>query len=216
MRVLLGTLVIGAVLAAAGGAAGSVCLPTTHVATDQEMLQQVQQFAFVAEGRIGDRGGAATFEMDLGPDTGAPAAAAQYDWPNGIAVPFSVEYQPSGPLVIFTLGSQQLTYVPDVGLGEIFFRTRATETGTSILLDQLALNGDAICGNSQATGDGLDILRLADQNLLLPWTLTGQATLVWTGTPPSQSRLAFQIKVAAPASTPAEAASWGLLKTIYR
>ena len=188
---------------------------TSHLTSDADMLDLVQDFAFVAEGRIGDRGGAATFELDLGPDTGAPAQTAQYDWPNGTAVPFTLEYDAGLDLVTFTVGAHVLTYAPDPGFAEIYIRARATNAGTAMLVDGLVLNGTPVNDQSHAVGDGLDILRITGEAVQLGFVLTGDATMSWSGTPPTQSRLAFQLKVASPAPVAVEPATWGAIKRLF-
>jgi len=69
---------------------------------------------------------------------------------------------------------------------------------------------------SSAVGPGLDILWISGAALSDGFTLTGTATLAWTGTPPTQSRLAFQIKVAKLAVVGTEDESWGGIKALYR
>ncbi len=199
-----------------GITAASACILTSHVAADADMLAMVQQFAFVAEGRIGDGSGAATFELDLGPDTGAPWTTAQYAWPNGTPVPFSLIYDQGADLVHFTVGATALSYTPAVGFAELFVRTRAVNAGSSILVDNLALDGVPLCDSAQAVADGLDILRVQNQPLQNGFTLTGQVTMSWTGTMPTQSRLAFQLKVATPVPVASEPATWGRVKATYR
>ncbi|UCG51589.1 MAG: hypothetical protein JSW58_15605 [Candidatus Latescibacterota bacterium] len=51
---------------------------TSHLSSDAEMLAVLENVAIVAEGRIGDLGGPATHELDLGDDTGNPDTTAQY------------------------------------------------------------------------------------------------------------------------------------------
>ncbi|MDD4858318.1 MAG: hypothetical protein PHD74_09475, partial [Candidatus Krumholzibacteria bacterium] len=60
-------------------------LVVKHLGTDAELLAIISDTVFVAEGRIGDLGGAATFELDLGKSTAAPSVTAQYAWTSGQA-----------------------------------------------------------------------------------------------------------------------------------
>jgi hypothetical protein len=174
-------------------AAGSVV--TSHIATDAEMLAQIEDLAFVCEGRIGDRGGAATYEVDI--DTGA--LQAQYAWPNAAAVPFSIVYDNLANLLTFTVGGAvTLNYSPPESFTEIYIRTRAVNAGTAILLDSLILNGTALGDTSyaDAAAGGLDILwvRGFDSPSLYGFALTGQSTMNWSGAAPTQSRLAYEVK----------------------
>ena len=202
------------VLAALPVSAGIV---TRHVATDAEMLSYIQTIAFVAEGRIGDRGGAATFELDLGADTGNPATTAQYAWQSGVAEPFTVSYNKITNVATFTLGGRVLTYSPAVSFKEFFVRTRAVDANTSVQVYALVLNGVSVGDLSAATGpDDLDILAVSGVDLYQGFTLTGVAVLTWTGTPPTQSRLAFQIKVGNAPTVPSEESTWGKIKGLYQ
>jgi len=209
------TLVIASlvILASVPASAGIV---TRHVATDAEMLAYIQNIAFVAEGRIGDRGGVATFELDLGDDTGNPYTTAQYPWQSAVAEPFTVTYNNPTNVATFTLGGKTLTYSPGVSFKEFFVRTRATELNSSIQVYDLVLNGVSVGDISSATGPGLDILAVSGVDLFQGFTLTGIAVMTWTGTPPSQSRLAFQIKVGNAPTVPAEETSWGRIKGLYQ
>jgi hypothetical protein len=188
---------------------------TEHIATDAEMLEYLSDTMFVAEGRIGDRGGAATFELDLGQDTGAPGTTAQYDWQSGVAEPFTLTYDHFTGQVTFSLGGIVLNYTtPYFDFDQVFVRTRATEEGTSILVDDLVIDGDGISDQSAAVGNGLDILWIKGANLNNGFVLTGVATLTWTGTPPTQSRLAFQIKIGKAAIVATEESTWGRIKRL--
>jgi hypothetical protein len=211
MRILvIALLFIAAALPAAAG------IETRHVATDAEMLAYIQSIAFVAEGRIGDRGGAATFELDLGDDTGNPYTTAQHPWQSGVAEPFTVAYDKQTNVVTFVLGGKTLSYSPAVAFKEFFVRTRATELNTAIQVYDLVLNGQPLGDISSATGPGLDILAVSGVDLFQGFTLTGTAVMTWTGTAPTQSRLAFQIKVGNAPTVPAEETSWGRMKELYR
>jgi len=202
------------VLAALPVSAGIV---TRHVATDAEMLSYIQTIAFVAEGRIGDRGGAATFELDLGDNTGNPATTAQYAWQSGVAEPFTVSYNKITNVATFTLGGRVLTYSPAVSFKEFFVRTRAVDANTSVQVYDLVLNGLSVGDLSAAAGpDDLDILAVSGVDLYQGFTLAGNAVLIWTGTPPTQSRLAFQIKVGNAPTVPSEESTWGKIKGLYQ
>lgn len=187
-----------------------------HVATDAEMLYYIQNVNVVAEGRIGDRGGAATFELDLGDDTGNPAATAQYNWQSAAAEPFSVSYDPVANLATFVLGGRTLVYSPANTFREFFVRTRAVDAFTSVQVYDLVLNGESIGDVSSAAGpDGLDILAVSGVNLSQGFTLTGVAVLTWGATAPTQSRLAFQVKIGNAPSVPVESTTWGRVKGLY-
>jgi hypothetical protein len=190
-------------------------ITTEHIATDAEMLEYLSDTMFVSEGRIGDRGGAATFELDLGQDTGHPATTAQYAWQSGVAEPFTLAYNNLTGQVTFSLGGINLYYTtPYFDFDQVFVRTRATEAGTSILVDELVIDGETVADQSSAVGSGLDILWIKGASLNNGFVLTGVATLVWTGAPPTQSRLAFQIKIGKAAIVAIEESTWGRIKRL--
>ena len=190
-------------------------ITTEHIATDAEMLEYLSDTMFVCEGRIGDRGGAATFELDLGQDTGAPATTANYDWQSGVAEPFTLSYDHLTGQVTFSLGGIDLHYTtPYFDFDQIFVRSRAVNEGTSILVDDLVVDGETVGDQSSAVGNGLDILWIKGTNLNNGFVLTGTATLAWTGTPPTQSRLAFQVKIGKAAIVATEESTWGRIKRL--
>jgi hypothetical protein len=206
------TLILITLLAGGGPSAG---MTTTHFGTDNELLQYLSDTLFVCEGRIGDRGGAATFELDLGHSTSAPDQTADYDWQNGVPEPFTLSYDPMNSLVTFTLGGITLLYTTSYeDFDAIFVRTRAVNEGTSVTVEDLVYNGENVDDLSSTTGDGLDILLIYGLPIADGFTLAGIATLSWTGTPPTQSRLAFQIKVARSTVIDAEETSWGAMKSV--
>lgn len=194
-------------------------LTVTHVATDAELTSTLTNVAAVAEGRGGDGAGAATFELDLGPDTAAPFVTAQYGWVDAQVEPFTLTYDSDVNEFAFTLGGHVLNFTPVPGFTEIWIRARAVNAGSTCLVGNLTLDGEAVGDQCLADGDatGLDILRIQGGSLDDGFVLVGEATLDWTGSLPSQSRLAFQIKVGTPDSaTPIDAATWGRVKALYR
>jgi hypothetical protein len=189
---------------------------TRHLPSDAELLALISDTLFVAEGRIGDLGGAATFELDLGQSTSAPATSANYGWVSGQAEPFTLSYNNVTGLVSFTLGGITLNYTTPFSLfGDIFVRTRAVDAMRSVVVQDFVLNGQSVGDLSSANGPGLDILWISDATLSSGFTLTGVATLSWTGAAPTQSRLAFQIKIAHLARIGVEGKTWGAIKALY-
>ncbi len=191
---------------------------TEHIATDAEMLYYLSDTLFVAEGRIGDRGGYATFELDVGNDTGAPVQTANYNWQSGIVEPFTVSFVRSTGLVSFSLGGQTLEYTtPYFDFDQIFVRTRAVDAGTSVEVGEIVIDGVGVTDHSVADDtSGLDILWIRGASLNDGFVFQGNAVLTWTGTPPTQSRLAFQIKVGKLGVIANEDFSWGAIKSLDR
>jgi len=179
--------------------------------------------AFVAEGRIGDRGGAATFEIDVGYTTGSPAVTAQYAWVSGTAESFTLSFNAATKLVTWTIGATSVSFtysesghIPISTLNAIIVRARSDATGQSMLVTDLVLNGQPVGDQVSAVGaypgtnapantpnDGLDLLYIGNVAFISGgFTLTGTATMTWGATVPTQSRLAFQIKVGDPTGLP--------------
>lgn len=112
-----------------------------------------------------------------------------------------------------------LSYVsPLSGFTEIFVRTRAVNADSEILVDNLVLDGENVNDNSEAIANsgGLDILWISGGTLLDGFTLSGQTTMSWIGTPPTQSRLAFQLKVGTIQTVPVKGSTWGEVKNLFK
>jgi hypothetical protein len=63
-------------------------------------------------------------------------------------VPFTLTFD--GTSAVFSAGGHTLSYVPTGTIEEIFVRTRAATANSSILVDNLVLNGEAVGATSQA------------------------------------------------------------------
>jgi len=214
-RVLKVAPIFAALLAVAVPAGAE--LMTQHLAFDADMLSVLSDTLFVGEGRIGDGWSAATFEIDLGGDTGSPASTAQYGWPNGSAVSWTLTYDHTTDLVTFTVDGITLNYTtPLDGFSDIFVRTRAVNLESEILVDDMVLDGEAVGDQSNAVGDGLDILWISGGTLFDGFTMTGRTTMSWTGDIPTQSRLAFQLKVGKLLPVRVyDQKTWGKLKSMF-
>ncbi|XWK90837.1 MAG: choice-of-anchor W domain-containing protein [Phormidium sp.] len=150
---------------------------------------------FVAESRIGNNGFGGNNEREFGinTDTGANVAFGDRIWENGGLVDFTLQY--TGSLVNYIVGDRLLSSSAFTGpVTDIFFRTRAANNSTMALSD-LLFNGQAI-SNLLSSGLGsTDVDYLQISNITTPFTLTGKSLMSWTGTAPSRSNLAYQIKV---------------------
>ncbi|MUG95727.1 PEP-CTERM sorting domain-containing protein [Scytonema sp. UIC 10036] len=173
---------------------------------DFENLIKQGQFSekFVAEGRIGDLGGLATYELSINNDIqqgGLPVEQQQYTWVNNQPVDFSLEY--TGNSVKYVVGGQTLSSNAFNGLvSDIFIRTFASRNST-VSLSNLVLNGTsigALDSSSLGIASDVDYLRVSD--ISTPFVLTGQTKLFWSGTtPPRNSQLAYQFKVGGSSKT---------------
>jgi hypothetical protein len=207
-----------AMVALALPAAARAQLGVEYFSRDDVLATVLSDSIFVAEGRIGDRGGAATFELDLGQSTAAPAVTAQHDWQSGVAYPFTLSYDIFTSTATFTLGGNTLTYVSTYNVFDaIFIRTRAIPPATFVGVYDLVLDGIPVPGASVETGpDGLKIMQIYGAPLQDGFTLTGTAKMSWGSTLPVNSQLAFQIKVANMLVVETEAQSWGQVKALFQ
>jgi len=218
LRRTAGSAVLALLTLAASAGTCRADIATSHL-TDDLMLRLMpeSELSFTGEGRIGDRSGAATFELDLGRTTTAPSQTAQHNWQSGIAEPFSLSYDAFTNRVTYTLGGVTLTYQPDRFFNDVFVRTRATQGGSVAVVQDLVLEGMAVGDVSQAAGpDATDVLRISGGSLYDGFSLTGTAVLAWQAPAPTQSNLAFQIKVGAVPVNPIDEITWGRLKALYK
>lgn len=164
------------------------------VADDAAMSALISGFEVgVAEGRWGNNALNGTHELDVGLSTGAPAETRHLIWPKATPVPFTLEWQAS--TLSLTVGSHTLSYGGGGSVNELFLRTRAVTSGSSIVLDDLVLDGYSLGATSQASADGTGILRVSTPLLGDGFVLSGTSTMDWGAESPSNSRLAFQIKL---------------------
>lgn len=171
-------------------------IETEHYTDDATINALINETAFVAEARIGCT---TTFELDLGPDTGAPAQSSNYSWSSGQEEPFVLTYDQPNNKVTFSLGGITLTHNPDPGITitDIFFaRTFANPDGSMVELYDLVLDGENINDSAIAVGPGgLDIMQVKGAAISDGFNLTGKSKMTWIGEKPTQSNMAWQIKV---------------------
>lgn len=174
----------------------------TDAQFNQDKANGLFQEDWVGEGRIG---GPTTFEQNIvnwttNSSNNTPATG-EFSWENGLIVPFTMSYSPSnGGTLTYTLGGQTITSsnltepsrFPN-GINTLYLRTRSTDN-SALTLKNLVVDGTNLSDLvSSSTGDGeVDYLQVSE--LDGDFTLTGEATLSWFGTPPTQSALAFQVK----------------------
>ncbi len=192
-------------------------LRTLHFNTDTELMRYLSESVFTAEGRIGDLSGP-EHELDMGQSTMDLVITASYEWHSGVSEPFSLVYDYNTETVVFSLGGRNLHYSTEhSGFDVIFVRTRAVDGGTIVTIDNLVLNGQWVNDFTGVTGpDGRDVLLIYGVTIARGFALTGTATLSWTGNPPVDQRLAFQIKVARSAVVATESSTWSAIKSLYR
>jgi hypothetical protein len=150
----------------------------------------------VAQGRIGDRGGAATYELGLHVPpsfTGAgplDQAEGQWAWASGQGIAFSLTR--TGGALTFTAGNYSATYgAPLVAAIDVLaFRARGAATSTASFTG-LQMDGTPLAGASATNGVSYAVVEGFGAG---DFSLTGTLLLSWTGGAPSGSSLALQIK----------------------
>jgi hypothetical protein len=150
----------------------------------------------VAQARIG-RPGNADYEIGLHTPpnfTNAsplPGGNTQYNWNSGSPVSFTLSR--AGDDLTFTMGGYSATYngadVSEINL--LVFRA-ASATDSTASLSKLILNGTSLSGPS--AGNGARNSNIVEGIDAGNFTLTGNVTLSWSGSPPVGSNLAVQIK----------------------
>jgi hypothetical protein len=200
----------------------------SYLETDQAFKDLNVDLLFVAEGRIG---GSTTYELDLHDDTGSTNFAVQQQqeltssnyWQSGRVDAFTLAYDALTKIVTYKVGNKTLTYDYTSkftqGVTDIFVRTRANNTNSSMTVKDLLLKdasgtksiaetSSVSCTLSpncttwykDANGNifedvkgGVQYLRIGDVSG--SFSLTGNSIMSWTGKTPTQSNLAYQIKV---------------------
>lgn len=217
----------GVLVAALGLSFPAQALTITPVAGDAALIAALggptePLMRFVGEGRIGDLGGNATFEYDVGTSTAAPASTGNLAWANGENYVFSFDFDAASKVATLALGSNANLVagslklvgapyvasflVPDAsGISDLYLRARATPSSYVLFEDlQLQLAGGGLFDVPGYTGTNTGsgpvspaIVRLSGENFAGGFTLGGSATLAWDPSDlPRNSELAFQFKVA--------------------
>ena len=189
---------------------------TTTAWTGSDAFEARFTAAFISEGRIGNTvTGGGTHELDLGQSTASPATTRDYPWGQGSAIPFTVTYAPTGVgtgTVTFDNNGASLTYNASWADGtndSIFIRARSAKSGSVMNVRDLEIQTSELGGfvpvdSPAGTGDpdgvgatfaqGKNSLQIFGIDLQQGFTLKGTSRWTWT-TAPSQSQLAFQVKV---------------------
>jgi hypothetical protein len=147
LLLILGLVTLGVCTAPNSAKALTLSQNPNFTDTDFENLIQQGEFSekFVAEGRIGDLGGLATYELSINDDIkqgGQPVEQQQYAWVNNQPVNFSLEY--TGNSVKYVVGGQTLSSTAFNGeVSDLFIRTFASQN-SAVILSNLALNGESI------------------------------------------------------------------------
>jgi hypothetical protein len=213
-RIVLVT-AIGAIGLCGGALKASAGEAMTGPANDTQFNQLISgglfKETFVTSSRVG---GASTYELGLLRPDQSVAQSAEYNWVNGQAVDFSLEYD--GTNAVYKVGNMTVNGAFNGGATDLFLRTRAADKTTSLFsnLKFQDATGSITPLNLSSTGAGgsdVDYLRIG--KVQGAFKLSGKTTLSWTGARPSNSNLIAQIKVGTSKSTP-EPATLGALALV--
>jgi hypothetical protein len=213
-RIVLVT-AIGTIGLCGGALKASAGEAMTGPANDAQFNQLIDdglfKETFVTSSRVG---GSSTYELGLLRPDQSVAQSAEYNWVNGQAVDFSLEYD--GTNAVYKVGNMTVNGVFTGGATDLFLRTRAA-TNTTSLFSHLTFRdakGTMMPMNLSSAGAGgsdTDYLRIG--KVRGAFKLSGKTTLSWMGTRPKNSNLIAQIKVGTSKSTP-EPATLGALALV--
>ncbi|GAB4276472.1 MAG: hypothetical protein Fur0025_01630 [Oscillatoriaceae cyanobacterium] len=175
----------------------------SYIDNDDDFNALTPQLSFVAEGRIGNNAGNGTHELNFhGINLNNPTATSDeknFTWSNSVATSFRLTYDAATRNVTYLVGGLLLQATANQNpVRDIFIRTRATIANSSITIANLLLNGVSINRSLSVSGggsweSGMEYLRLS--GIQGSFTLEGTSTMAWGNTRPTNSNLAYQIKV---------------------
>jgi len=199
-------------------------LVVTHISTQEQLDDLIDEIAFVGEGRIGRSGyfkASVPYELGLGTDPDDLERKKKYTWSNGEAVRFELSYDAAENEVVFLVGGRKLTFQPTRGgeATDIAVRAYAEKGGCQLELYDLVLDGKDVGEELAVEGPSrsLDILRIQGGSPSGGFTLSGTVVMRWSGKKPVDEELAFHVgafKSVRPTGT--ETTSWGEIKSKFR
>ena len=166
----------------------------------------------VGEGRIGNNALNGTWERGIWQQggVGTPQRQGNLAWTSGAFVPWSLTWN-GVDTVAFTVAGDTLTWDGVAGgFTDIFVRTRSA-ADSSIAISDWNLDG-VLIGNFFSTGSGdVDYVRIENGGSNFgAFTLRGLVRMDWTGATPTNSALAFQVKLTNVIPTPGALALLGM------
>lgn len=199
---LLAPLVATVGLASLPTAAGAFGL--SFVNNDNDFNDLNPNLAFVAEGRIGNNTGGGTHELNFhGINENNPTATlgneAHFTWESGVSTVFKLMYDATTRNISYQVGNTVLNSIANNNaVSDIFIRARATVSDTSIAIANLVFNGTSLSqslaiGGTSNWSDSMEYLRIS--GVTDSFTLEGTSLMSWGNTLPTNSNLAYQIKV---------------------
>lgn len=162
---------------------------------------------YVAESRIGDGAGAATYELALKePSVVKPIKDKGFNWENKKTYDF--ELKSENGKVTYKVGGTELSSFDLVDMSPnntVYIRAFAGPENTKVKLTNITVDGNTYGGHFMANGDNnqREYLKVTDING--DFTITGQSIFAWSDTDrPRNSNVAYQFKVGNEESVSAE------------
>jgi hypothetical protein len=184
--------------------AGAITLQ--YLSSASEMPTLLDNPAFVAEAQIGKIALSNFYESEAGntqlkhKSLSLKAEDAEnqidFDWSNGKKQPFSLTYD--GSMVRYTVGANTLESKITGWFKDLCIFLRASENGSSTLLDSLKLKDPLTAlsiSSLVATDKDGGLTAFYIHGIAGTFALTGNATLIWTDKPQSRDNVAYQIRV---------------------
>ncbi|OCR02430.1 hypothetical protein BCD67_14380 [Oscillatoriales cyanobacterium USR001] len=114
-------------------------------------------------------------------------------WEKGKAVQFSLEY--TGSVINYIVNNVTLSTTAVTGaVNGMFIRTFAGATGSTSSLTNLVLQGFGGIPDLTSNASTNKVNYLQISGITAPFKITGESTFNWTGTQPTGSNIAYQIK----------------------
>lgn len=178
-----------------------LCLITCLITFNTIHLHSVPGFDAQARGGIAGRG---DWEIGLQGD-GAPLVNAGWDWVSGEIVPFNLTYSVGTQEMVWTFGPagpSQVVLTRTIannltGTVRVWAKTASTQVkpGDSVSITDIVLSATIVenGGDLLATGPDDFDEHTFSQFVTGDFTVTGNASLTWTGSLPTRSRMQFHI-----------------------
>lgn len=162
----------------------------------------------VAEGRIGNNAANGTWERAIWEfgGVGGTKAEGQSAWTSGSLVDWTFAFD-GVSTVTYTVGTSAISWNAVAGsFTDIFIRTRSARSDTTVALTELSLSGYGVLPDVISSGSGdVDYLRISSSTPFGAFSIGGKQKFEWSGSAPTNSALAYQVKFSNVVPTPGAA-----------
>jgi hypothetical protein len=176
--------------------------------------QPIAQFT----ARYGNNAGGGTWELSHNWNNGSAQDTQQYIWGNGVNVPFTFSHNSSTGTTTLTLAGGTSTtwnFTPPFMTQDIWLLVRSDSANFTSRINNLSLDGTPIGASIIAQNNRIYMHIHRDQipySQLSNFTLTGNLTLSWTGSPtPPQILAIFTMTQFYPPPSPSTGANTSII-----